>query len=850
MAKKKSSSRMWDGITEEDFENGAEVVDKDIGKFNEVSMQIYGVNNIYARQLSNLIDSLKPVERRILYAMYKMGALPGKNTKCAELIAASMKLHNHGDQSIYKTMVGMIQNWKKAVPYIDGPSNFGSINNPEGFAAYRYSEACLSKYAMECFFSDFDLKAIGTLSFLTGVEEPKFLPCKFPNVLVNGTSGVGYGHSAMIPPFNITDIIELCKRYMKNPNAKDMIVYPDLPTGCLVVDEPEQIKSICLTGRGNLRMRAAIDIEETPSEWRLVISKIPYGTNYAEIKDDILKLGKSGTIKMKHLSDESEPFIADDGKSYVEIKLVVRLDKSLDPVQIRSLLYKATDLEKTIPVIFKTYDDLKVKSNNLKGLVLDWINKRRLYKRSLYNHKINKLSAQIEIRDILIELTEKRNLEKTVEIVKNNNTSDLIKAFVEEYGMSSYQAKVIADMRLSAFTKDAHEKYIRERKSYQEELDEISDIAYNIEKIDKIILKELDDLRKYGPAERRSPIVTVEGEESVSNTDHILIFTEQGLIKKLPQTPDRHHQKNPFGSFAQGDVPKRFYRVNNLDSIFVMDTFGRYTVVPVHNIPNTVYSSPGEKIYDVLRLEGNVIFGLPIINPTTANKPLETLELKKVVSDVINNISYDNMYVISLSESGMVKKTKLSDYIYDSDGEIAKSKGTKGAKARNGDKFVSADIHMPSEDMNQKVLVYTQKGMYVLISTSEIPELNKDTSGLSFIVPEADDKCAGLSVVFPNTSEEFIVVLTERGFAKKIECKYLMESKKRKDVSYLITVDEKDKVIYAAGCNSGEKLYVTTKSGETAYDIDSIPNLARKAKGIKIVPVPNGDIIINACVDK
>lgn len=846
MAKKNKNPRMWDGITEDDFINGSDVVDKDIGQFNEASMQIYGVNNIYARQLSKLIDSLKPVERRILYAMFKIGALPGKNTKCAEIVAAAMKLHNHGDQSIYATIVNMIQAWKKAVPYIDGPSNFGSINNPDGYAAYRYSEAHLSKYAVECFFKDFDLSAIGTMSFLTGVEEPKFLPCKFPNILVNGTSGVGYGHSAMIPPYNITDIIELCKRYMNDENAEDMIVYPDLPTGCAIVDEPAEIRDICVKGRGSLRMRASIDVVETPSEWRLVITKIPFGTNYTNIKKTILNLGKTGVIKMKHLSDESEPFIDDEGRSYVEIRLVVRLDKSLDPIQVKSILYKATDLEKTLPIIFKTYDDdLKVKSYNLKGLVLAWINERRLYKRSLYNHRINKLRSDIDIRDILIELTEKNNLEKTIGIIKSNTTDKLVKAFMTDYGMSSHQAKIIADMKLSAFTKDAHDRYVKDRDSMLKELGEITDIAYNIHKIDKIIMKELEDLRKYGPAERRSPIITVDGETTISNSDHIVVLTEQGYIKKLPSIPDKFHQKFPLGSFAQGDVPVKVYNVNNLDSILLMDEFGRYTVTPVHQIPNTIYSSYGEKVYDVLKLEGKVVFGFPIPNAVTANKPMKTK--KKKTPD----IDYLSMTLISLSADGMVKRTPISDYIYDANGSISKAKGSKGAKLKDGDKIVATTVGVESDfESGIGTLVYTQKGEYVLISSQEIPASSKDTMGLSFVKTTPGDKCAGISLVYLNSGmDDYIVVLTEKGYCKRVESKYLRESRRRNDSSYLINVDEKDRVIFAEGCRDGEKLYITTKSGETAYDINTIPILTRKAKGSKIVPVPNGEKIIDCTVD-
>ena len=844
MAKnKKRDSFLWEGVTEEDFIDGSDVVDRDIGQFNESSMQIYGINVDVARYIAKLQDSLKPVERRILYAMYKIGAVPGKQFKSADLVSASMKLHNHGDQSIYSTIVGMIQNWKKAVPYIEGPSNFGSINNPDGYAAYRYSEANLTKYSMECFFSDFCKEAIGTSSFLTGIQEPKFLPCKFPNILVNGSSGVGYGHSATIFPYNINDILKLCRTYLNNPDAKDIIVYPDLPTNCNVVKDDEEIRKICVEGRGALKMRAQVDIEDEPSEWRLVITNIPFMTAYDSIKNQILNLGKSGVIKIKHMADESQPYIDSTGNTSVRIRLVIKLDKALDPKEVRNILYKKTDLEKTQSIIFKVInDDLKIKSYNLKGLVLAWIEERRLYKRSLYNHKINKLRASIDIRDILIELTEKDNLEKTIKIIKNSNTEQLISAFQKDYGMSSHQAKVIADMKLSAFTKDAHNRYVEERKDLKKELDELCDIAYNTKKIDKVILEELEDLKKYGPSERRSPIIELEGEDMISNTDHKIIFTTQGMIKKVPKIPDKYHVKNPYGSFAQGDVPHACFEVNNLDHMIMMDMFGRYSVMPVHQIPNTVYSSVGEKIYDVAKLEGKLIFGFDIPNPETENDTAK----KNIPTN------FDNFYLTTLSEQGIVKRTKLPEYIYSGD-SLAKVKGTRGARLKDGDKLAYASIIMHDSTLktyDSKVLIYTEKGDYVLLDVDAIPEMNKDTQGVACICPAENDKAVGFSVIFPyENGDEFVVVLTEKGYLKKVETKYLSESKKRKDSSYLITVSDDDRVIFVSGANNDELLYVVTKTGEKGIPVSDIPTLARKAKGQKLVPVPNGDAIINACID-
>ena len=847
MAKKKSTD-IWDGITEEDFNDGSDVIDEDIAEFNSSAMQIYGANVNYARQIVNITDSLINAERRILWAFYQLKAMYGKPTKCSVLVAEAMKYHNHGDISIYSTMMNMAQDWKTAVPYIDGPSNFGSSINASGYAAFRYAEAHLSQYAEECFFDDFLLEAIGTLSYTTGLEEPRFLPSKFPNILVNGSQRVGsWAYSGIILPYHISDIIYLVKEYMKNPDRDDIIIYPDLPTGCDIIENNDEIERICKEGKGNIRMRARIEIEDCPSEWKLVITNLPLTSDFANTMKQIKKLGKDGVLKLKHVGEESIRY-REGKKNWVDPIMVVTLDKALDPKKVRADLFRLTALEKTLPLRFNVVVGItEIRSMSLKELVLSWLDQRRIYKSSMYNHTITKLRSDLDMLEILIEMTEKDNVEKSVSIIKNSKDDEVINALMSEYGMNSHQASIVADMKMRAVNADAHNNYVERYKKTKAKFDEIAKIAYDPKKIDKIILEELDDLRKYGPPDRRSQVVRLENEETISNTEHIIAFTTQGYIKKVPKFPDKHHTKNPIGALAQGDkVVSRIY-VNNTDSLMLIDNLGRYTIMPVYEIPNTIYSSPGEPIHTVTKLTGKI------------KSMLNLNEFPSMISAKSNDkktLQSDEVYVVTLSEKGMLKATSIDEYLKSDEeaNRIPKKYNSRTMKLSEGDSIAGATflIRPFDEDNGMKLLVFTKAGKYVLLDSSELPvTTSKDTMGLRFITPENGDKCVDLTHVFPENGDKYIVILTAKGNAKKVECEYLKASKKRGDTSYLANIEDDDAIIYASGINDNEHLYVITKNaGEVAYSADSIPTLTRSAKCKKLVPVPVGDSIINACVDK
>lgn len=832
MAKNKSGDYgLWDDITEEDFLNDAHVVDEDIGAHNIKGMTIFSINDNLARHLVRVADSLKPVERRILYGMYRIGALPGKNTKSIKIVASTAELHPHGDGPIYGSMVGLAQYWKRSIPLINGKGNFGSIDDPDGYAHQRYTEAMMSDYAYECFFEDFNIKAVTTLTNLLGIDEPNYLPSKFPNILVNGTAGIGNGFSASIPPYNCNDIVDTVKALIDDPDAPiDMI--PDFPTGCDIVDN-EELREINTSGNGKITMRATIDIIEKPSTWELEITSIPFQVSYDKVKLKILSLDKEGVIKINDLADGTV-CVKQDGKLKMNMSLKVIIDKSLDPKYVRHLLYKKTDLEKTISVKFTVIGGKReIIPADLRKTVLAWLEERRIYKRSLYNHTMSKYIAQIDIKNILIELLAKDNIVKTMGIIRNNTLANCEKALIEEYGMNSHQASEIAGMRLNAFTSDARERYIAERDELQKRLDEIRSIATSAKKIDKIIKNELEDLRRYATP-RKSKLIKVSGNDIISESEHFVVFMNDGTIKKLPNPPSKNHTKAPYGAFAPGVCPMSIHAANNMDYVFIMDNSGCYSFMPIHEIPNSLYNMPGSTVWNVAKL--NIA---PGYGPAFA-MAFKMPETKKAEKEVVKKLYDGDIQFVTLSANGLMKKTPFSSYIASDGKKLNASKGVRGAKVKDGDKLVAGAIIDPAMDYNY--LICTAKGEYITITNQYIPDMGKNATGIQMIRPVDQDQCSSITPIF--NDDTHVIIVTMKGCAKRIELEYLKPSTKRRDNSYLATIPDDDAIVYVASCKESDILTVNTKSGEKEYLISDVPVLGRKAKPIKIIPVPVGDNII------
>lgn len=813
--------QLWDGITDDDFRNETNIEEDDIAAYDLEKMRLFSANMNYFRQIIRNSDSLKPVERRVLYALYEAGAKPGtRSHKCVGIEGITMKYHSHGNMAIYASLVNMTQPWKKSCPYINGIGNFGNDAYPESYAQSRYTEALISKYAYECFFEDYDSECVEVIENTSAdTVEPMTLPSKFPNVFINGGTGIAIGNNFCIPPYNISDIISLTKKLIQNADYPNVFMIPDLPSGCDVVDDNKSFKEICDTGVGTLRMRAKTDIVDNGKYWVIQVHSIPWLSSLTSIHDKLTELTKKGTIPIKDIQNHSYPIIASNKNVRMIINYWILVDKNQDPYKIRDKLFSSTDLEKSLPVRFKVVlDNLTLGCLPMRDVLLEWIDNRREYKRRLLNKKIVRITARMSLLDILIKILDKDNLEKTVSIIKNSNSDELVERLRHLANMSSYQAARISGMGLNAFTKDARKRYIEERDKLVVSLEQTMDLVKSEKKIDKIIMDELDDLKKYA-SPRRSEIISADNGKIVAKSDHVLIFTRQDYVKKLNYNKMNPGKTPVFGSFKNMDYPISRMIVNNMDNIVLFDSMGKYTRMPVYDIDNTEPSSTGTALYDVAKLNGHVISVCPDFNPKT----------EEYVKENLNT----NIYLVSLSKGGMMKKTPLSEFM-----DSSSSKNIRAMKLRDNDEMIFADIIMDSSNL----LIYTKKGQYAFIPTSEIPEMGKSTIGLSCIHLDDDDECVGLCVIGNN--DKYVLVVTEKGCMKKCELS-TMNPGKRGSTSYLANVDPNDSINYVNGIPEKGDIIVCTRQNYFTYPISEISELTRRAKCPKKIPVPLGSNIIS-----
>lgn len=814
MSKKDNHFSLWDGVTEDDFYIEENVEDVDAEEYDRQIMTIFAANVNYFRQVVRLSDSLKPVERRILYTMYNMGLKPDKKTKSGHITQTTAIIHNHG--GCYDSLILMGQYWKKAVPYVDIIGSYGSESD-ELYAQERYTEAKMSKYAYECFFSDYDEDCVEQIfNTASNSYEPMSLPTKFPNLLVNGGLGFTIGNAFCIPPFNINDILDACVKILRNPNIPYIHMIPDLPTGCHIVDDGN-LKSLCDNGTGTLKMRAPINVIEKNNTYQLQVTALPWFVSLQSIHTKLVELSKSGAIPIKDIMNASYPIKLPNGKVASKVDYRIIISKNHDPYEIMEKLYKLTNLQKSMGINFKVVlDELAISTLSMKELISSWLDERRSYLRRLYNKKLTKLSARIDILEILLYLLKEKNIEKTLDVIKKSTTSNLPDNLMKLANMNSFQANRIANMGLGAFTKDAKERYKEELKEKKIALEETLDLAKSEKKIDEKIFEQLQDLKKYATP-RKSKVISVESERVIADENFKIITTKLGMIKKLMI----HDGKDTtLGAFKNMDYPSLSLNIHNSSNLILFDTFGRYSVVPVYNIPSNDSNHYGSKVYDVCGLNGEVIKLMEELNESY---------LKEISK-------YGKPYLVTLTKKGYIKKTPLEEYL-----NIKNTKNIRVCKLRDDDSLIYADVIVSG----RSIMIYTKNGDYTLLNIDDINEQSKDAMGVKGISKLKDgDECAGLSVIAQN--DEYILVVTEKGNVKKCDIQYLITGKNR--VSYLTSLDNNDSVIYASGYTDKHKLLVVTRTNVYDYTSEDISDMSRKSKPKKLVPVPLGNNIITVKV--
>lgn len=845
MAKKSKKNddeknQLWYGITEEDFLSEEDnIVDEETAPFDKQEMTYFSQNVNLMRHLPRLADSLKPVERRILYVLFTQKSWPDSKPKKSGVVTGdTMTYHPHGDASIYGTAVGMAQSFTNPVPLLQGDGNFGNEERPKGYAAMRYTGLTLSKYAQDCFFSDYDDDCIEKI-FSTAKDgyEPLVLPCKYPNLLVNGGFGLSYGNSFFIPSYNIQDIVKITKGLLKNPDSKDIYMMPDIPTGCDVIDNGE-LRQICDTGSGTLKMRSTITVEENPKRlnvWIIRVHNLPWMVSINSITDKLAELMKDNILAIKDVEDHSYPITIKNANGVKTSKKVIQFDiiisRSYDPHQFITKLYKTTQLEKSLPVNFKVVADaLSVDKLDMRGLLLAWINGRKEYKRRLINKTISKLSAKISLLEILCVLTTGDNYLKTLKIIRNNTEANAAKALREnkQIAINSYQAEQVIKQGLTIFSSDAHDRYEVELKKKKTELKLQLAKAKDSSLINEEISEELDQLLKYDTG-RRSRIVSDEKAIEIPDTDHFITITKLGMVKKLLYRPDiMQKKKTPsLGAFKTHDYPIHGFVLNNHDSLMLFDNFGRYSCVPVYEIENCDPSQYGISIYDIAKLNGEIVEASQFFSN----------DLQGFVKDTIDG----DVFVVTLTKNGYLKKTPIQEFT-----KTRNQKNVKAMKIRDDDELVTGMFVIEVKKKGSNMLIYTEKGNFAYIQSDQIANQSKDSSGLLSITLDPDDACKGIAII--GDMDTHLLVVTEKGCMKRCELDYLGKPGKRKVSSYLATLDTGDKIRFVDTIGENSDITVCTRTTYDIFHAEDIPIKTRKQKCVKMVGIPLGNNIISVGV--
>lgn len=782
---------------------GEKIKKRNIADACEEYQKIFGANKNLYRIMASMQDGLKPVQRRFLYTLYK-----GKGRKqfikmakgAADTVAS---FHPHAGSSVEDVGARMASPIINNVVAVDGQGNFGSYKN-EKQGASRYIEVKLSKYGYECFFKDFESSNVDMKMTYTGDdEEPEVLPARYPHALFNpAISGIGFAFASNIPPFNVTEVLEATIKLIKNPKSKIMLV-PDSPTGADVVDDG-QFEQINETGLGTFTLRGTTQVDEIKNT--ITITSIPLQTTIDAIIKNIV------VLKEKKMFDEIKD-IKDYTKNKTGVNTIIYLDPTANPYKTVEKLYKKnTGLKKTYPVGLKMIDDYRDYDYGVRSFLKEWIEYRRDTVRSSYNTKLVRAMEQQNMNNVMLFILNSDNAEKTIVMAKNaSNTSEFAQKLMKEYkDIDSQQASTIANMKISAFTKEAYNGYKQKKIDLKNEIDSLEHILDNDEQIDDIIINQLKEGIKLFGSPRKSAIVRDDEEEDIIDSEHIIAISSDGYIKKVPL------DKKQVGQVGQTNGLYMTMRINNRDNLLIFDSTGKISKIPVSSVPDMKVKDIGILLERYFMVHGKVVSAL--IEPTKAG-------LKKRSKD---------LFIVFLTKQGFVKKTLLSDFAHING-------SSQAIKLPVTDELVATEF--VSDNTAKDMVIYTNLGNGIRRDINEFSVMKPISRGVRQLTLTDDEYCVGFNKISPD--KKYIFYLTSSGRVKLTETKYLPTMKRKDDVLSLINLEKKDQLVGIRAVHKDDKIAIYKKKTEPVIiDLKDVPVSTRIAKADKLVKTPNGDVVL------
>jgi len=781
------------------------------------SFMDYSMSVIVQRALPDVRDGLKPVHRRILYAMHAVGMAPNRPHKKSATVVGEVlgKYHPHGDMAVYDALVRMVQNFSLRYPLVSGQGNFGSIDG-DSAAAYRYTEARLGAIAVELL-ADIERETVDFVpNFDDRIQEPTVLPARFPNLLVNGSSGIAVGMATNIPPHNLREVVSATKHLIDNPKAspRDLMKYvkgPDFPTGA-VVHGHKGIDDAYKTGRGRLVVRARADVEELKSgAERIVVTEIPFMVNKTRLIEQIAELARERRVEgISDLRDESDR----EG-----MRIVVELKRDANPQIVLNRLYKHTQMQSTFGAIMLALVDGVPKIMNLKEMIQHFVDHR---------HEVVVRRSEFDLRNaeerehILVGLRKAvDNIDEVVEIIKKaKDPAQASQRLQKRFKLSDRQAEAILNMRLSRLTGLEVEKLKAELKDVRALIKDLKAILASKKRRMTIVKKELEELaKKYGDDRRTeiaSEITDFSLEDLIAEEEVVVTVSHEGYIKRMPVDTYRMQRRGGRGIAGMAtkdqDWVEHLFIASTHDYILFFTARGRIHWLKVHQVPQTSRTARGRPIVNLIRVSKD--------DRVTAMVPVREFS--------------EDRYLLFATRKGLVKKTSLAAY-----GNI-RSSGINAIGVVEGDELM--DVRLTSGD--DEVVLATRRGKAIRFHEGEVREMGRVARGVKGIVLGRSDEVIGLVTV---PEEASLLVVTEKGMGKRTQISnYRMQRRGGKGVINVRLSPKTGKVVSIKEVASGDELVLITRKGiVNRQRVAEIRETGRNAQGVKLINLDSGDQVVD-----
>ncbi|WP_308533898.1 DNA gyrase subunit A [uncultured Peptoniphilus sp.] len=796
-----------------EFENG--IFDVDINKKMRSSYLDYSMSVIVARALPDVRDGLKPVHRRILYGMSELGlASTGSYKKSARLVGDVMgKYHPHGDSSIYDATVRLAQNFNMRYPLVDGQGNFGNIDG-DGAAAMRYTEVKMTKMAEEML-RDINKDTVDFVpNFDNDQTEPVVLPARFPNLLVNGSSGIAVGMATNMPPHNMNEIIDGVVKYIDNDEVtikelEEIIKGPDFPTGAQIMGR-EGIDKAYRTGRGKIKIRAVCEIEESKKNRdRIIITELPYQVNKSALVMKIAELTKEKTIEgITKITDSS---------TKRGIRIIIDLKRDANAQVILNKLYKETQMEVTFGIINLALVNGEPKVLNLKQLIRYYVDHQVevITRRTQYD--LNKAEKRAHIIEGLFIALD--NIDKVIKIIRGSkDDSEVKEKLLKEFGLTDEQSQAILDMRLRRLTGLEREKLQSEYDKLIEDIKRYKNILENNSVLMDLIKTELLEIKdNYG--DLRKTVISadasdIELEDVIKEEDVVITLTNMGYIKRMPEGTYKPQKRGGKGITAlsqkEDDFVNDLFVTSTHDKLLFFTNLGKVYILRAFEIPEASRSSKGMALVNLLNLSKG-----------------------EFVTSVINSREYDpELYLLMITEKGLIKKTSNKEF------KNIRKNGLIGISLRDKDQLIS--VHIVKGD--EEIMLVTKNGKAIRFPIDSIRPSGRNAMGVKTISLSKDD----IIVSSDLTNEgKYLLTVSENGYGKLTELEeYRSQSRGGKGlITYKVT-NKTGFVTAGRIVNKSDDLMLIADSGIIIrLLIEDISVNGRNTQGVKLMNVKDSKIV-------